>query len=245
MSPHLHKIFVYKNNAPQNDIVINLCEKAIKSAISNDYELCVLDKNNVANYIDFELLNFDSNKINLSTFNKDYLFLCILYCNGGIIIEPDVILTKDFSEIFNLLEPCDLVVFGESFSKISKSFFMANKKALVLKELINNYVLNTKNTYNICLEVEINKLNNPKIVILDSEKTGYEIEKTIFGVSGDYIYKNCYFTSGVTVDEFFESTRGITKLKYPLTPTKYKNMKINEFLKQDILIAKIFNKLLS
>ena len=88
-------------------------------------------------------------------------------------------------------------------------------------------------------------MNTQEIMVLDAEKFGYVMEKTLFGVSGNYVYKNCYFANDVSVEEFFENTKGIVRLNHTLTPIVYQKMQIQEFLEQDILISKVFNKLLA
>ena len=246
MENSLKKIFLYKDNARKNDVVTELCEKVIKTTIHQEYELHILDEENIKSYINFDLLEIDSNQFDFKIFNKDFLFLCIMYCHGGIIIYSDTVLSKNFSDIFILLDNVDLVVFGDCCSKIYEGFFMANKGALILKNLIKKYLTYTKNNHDgSILEIATNDLNTSEIMILDAEKFGYTLEKTLFGVSGNYIYQNCYFTNGVSVGEFFENTKGITKLQHTLAPIEYRNMPVEEFLNQDILLAKVFNKLLA
>jgi len=83
-----------------------------------------------------------------------------------------------------------------------------------------------------------------KIVVLDAEKNGFLGEKSLFGVSGSYIYQNCYFKNIVELQEFLQVFQGIVALEESWIPDKYQKLTQEEFLEEDLLISKIFKTLL-
>ena len=76
--------------------------------------------------------------------------------------------------------------------------------------------------------------------MLDAEKDGYLVEKALFGVSSNYLYRDFYFSNKYSLDDFFLKTCGVSALRNSATPKEFKLMSEKEFLKQDILLAKLF-----
>jgi len=243
----LTKIFLYKNNSQKQNKFLDLCVEITKNNICSGFEFCILDENNFENYIDSNLLKQNSNKENIY-FHKNYIASSVLYTHGGIFIDSDVIITKQFYNQLKLLEKKQLVFGGNTYLNFSTSFWMAQKKSFILSELINKYnlyssVINEDVENNILLETV--NIYDDLISIIDAEKSGYLMEKTLFGVTGKYIYQKLYFSDSTNIEDFFDNFNGIVKLDNEFTPDIYKNMNRDEFLKQDILLSKIFKNLLT
>lgn len=240
MKNQVSKIFIYKNNAQKKSLFSDLCTEIIKKNIPNSCEIIILDTKNIKKYINKNLLK----KINKTQtqLSFDFLIFCVLYCNGGFFLKNDVLITKK-SELFcELLSKFDLVCFENTLTKTSTNFLIANKNSNTLQKIICD-----KSNYNSTFEDIINKIqdNYPNnIITLDNEKSSYLMEKRVFGVTGKFTYQQCYFSNTISLLDFFENFKGIVLLNEKYTPKKYKNMPKNEFLNQDILISKIFNKLL-
>lgn len=241
MKNQISKIFIYRNNTQKQNLFFNLCIEVIKKNCINSFEIHIINNQNIKNYIDKNLLDkINSHKKRPSL---EFLFFCVLYCNGGIFLQPEIILTKDFFYQLTLLNHFDLVFFAESLEQISKNFIMANKYSIVLTKLINNKSNFSDSFENITNNIKNNYAN--KIIILDNEKSAYLMEKKLFGITGKLIYQKCYFSNIVPFSDFWEKFNGILSINSKYTPKEYQNMDKQEFLKQDILISKIFNKLLS
>lgn len=244
------KIFVYKNNAPKYNIYWDLCLDALKNNISNDFELHILNKENIHKYINHEFLNKDFiNKNELCIKDLDYLKFCILYLHGGIFLDGETIINKDFSPYLNLLNNFDLVVFGESANKLHKGLIMANKNAPILKNIIlrqDFYLNKTDINYFSTLAIEdvLKYYDTTSYIVLDTEKSGYLMEKAMYGICNEITYNNCYFSNDIKLNEFFEKFSGVVALKKEYLPQNYSKMNKKDFLKQDILISKIFKNFL-
>jgi len=141
----------------------------------------------------------------------------------------------------------ELIVFGESLVKISKKFIMAKKNSDILRLLMDKRKNLNKNdifSWSKILADCNDDFDFNKIVVLDAEKNGFLGEKSLFGVSGSYIYQNCYFKNIVELQEFLQVFQGIVALEESWIPDKYQKLTQEEFLEEDLLISKIFKTLL-
>ena len=86
--------------------------------------------------------------------------------------------------------------------------------------------------------------NSLSAIVLDCEESGYLMEKAMYGVSNSYLYKKYYFSDICSIEDFIKITKGITFLQTNNTPKIYNKMSEDEFLKQEILLSKIFRVLL-
>lgn len=245
------KLFTYISNKKKDCLLAKLCIKTWQKFLASDFEIIVLDEENLSLYVDSELVKKCS-KLSDNLYSQ-IVALSALYFNGGIFLAPSVISTKRVDGLCELLHQHSLCVFGRSQLVLTSGFMMAKKQESLLKEIIekicryeyvDKFDMNTNAPYNIFQGV-LREVPREKVLVLDDEKFGYLMEKTLFGVSGRYIFENCYFTNAVSVDEFLQNSCGLTYLNLDYVPPKFIKMQESEFLLSDLMLPKLFNKLLS
>ena len=246
------KIYTYLcQNSPQ---YFNLCIKTWKKSLKNKYEIIILNEENISSYLpDVFLKVFSDKRIkeNKVPYFYSYLSSVILHKNGGIFLQPDMIMTKEFETQLILLENCDFVAFSNGKNNICSGCIMANKHSKVLDELIRRYRFMDfllplfVSSENFILNDVIKYFPQNDVLLIDSEDAGYCMEKSMYGVSGKYLYEKYYFSDICNIDEFFNHTRGLTALNDNFTPQKYRKMNENEFLSQNILLSYIFKEILT
>lgn len=248
------KIFVFKDEE-YNLPYINLCLKNLKRYLPSGFELIILDEKNVYDFVDFEFRNdkiLDSKNKICGAFKDNYynyVKALVLYHNGGLFLDADTIVTEKFDIPFELLGVANLVAYLDGVENVCSGYLLANKHSPILEELIRRYQIDfylqqncffVEKNKNFILNDVINNFNKSDVVLLDAEKNGYLIEKTLFGISSAHLYRDFYFSNKYSVDDFFSNTCGISALKNSETPEKYRIMSENDFLKQDILLARLF-----
>lgn len=221
---------------------LSLCIKTWRKNIPEDYEIVKLNSKNLSDYIPNNILPDPTRASSSFSHFFDYIASAVLFCNGGIFLSPEVIMTQSFysSGLLDesLLEKTDLVLFGrEKGREICKGFMMANKGSKILK-----YFLESKD--NISLSELLRGTSEGHVISLDAEDSGYLMELAMYGVFSEYIYQRYYFTNIGSTKDFFKASRGITYLNSAWTDEKYNKMSENEFLKQDILLSKIFKSII-
>ena len=246
-------IFTFLNPAEKTPDYIKLCLKTWKKYVPEGYCIVTLDNQNLKNYIPPELLNkniIDNISANYSDLIYEYIAAAVLYCNGGIFLSPGIIMTDKFSPPEILLSKFEIVLYGNSKAAPSPGFMMARKNASILEELLRrlaffSYLPETDNYKPFTLLKDMLKEDNSlSAIVLDCEESGYLMEKAMYGVSNSYLYKKYYFSDICSIEDFIKITKGITFLQTNNTPKIYNKMSEDEFLKQEILLSKIFRVLL-
>lgn len=249
MNSFSKKIFTFQYLTEQKNgkSYTNLFIKSWKNNLPDDYEIVILTSDNIEQYTSG---NLPSNYKERSISNfYDYIAAIVLYENGGIFVDPTTIFTKKFSELQQLFEHADTVLFGDSPCNVHSGFIKSDKNSDFIEELIRRYRFdsylehnnNVKRNY--IINDVLRNFDKSKVVVIDSEKSGFRFEKSLYGVSDRHLFQSCYFTTQHTIDEFFEINKGIAGLDIEHTPEKYINMDENEFLKQKILLAEILKKI--
>ena len=247
-----NKIFVFGLYTQTIPPYLNLCLKTWRKNLPDGYEIIFLNENNIYDYIPAKflpLMHTESNCI-LRAYFYEYISAAVLYYNGGIFLDRDVIITEKFLPPDILLSRYNLVLYGNSAFDICHGFMMANQYCPLLKELMNRLVLLLKNPAprnfkkNEVLKNVLKDYLLQDTLVLDAEETGYCMEKAMYGVFSSYLYNRYYFTDIGNVEDFCNVTKGITALNDSFSPEKYRQMSEKEFLNQEILLAKIFKVIL-
>ena len=253
MNDEKNFIFTYLNLPKESPSYINLCIKTWQKYIPEGYNVAILNPENLKNYISSEILNkniYDRISSDFSFLAYEYIAAAVLYCNGGIFLEPGIIMTEKFSPPEILLSKFEIILYGSSKTNICPGFIMAKKESEILEELLRRltfflYLPETKNYRHLMLLKDMLKENySSTAVVLDCENTGYLMEKALYGVCNSYLYSKYYFSNICSIEDFIKTTKGLTFLQVQNTPEIYKKMSEQEFLKQDILLSKIFKTLL-
>lgn len=222
---------------------LNLCIKTWQKNISDDYEVVKLNSKNISSYIPQNKLP-DPTRAKCSFLHfLDYVSAAVLFYNGGIFLSPEIILTNNFCEKIlvdeTLLQRTDLVLFSRSQKhEFCSGFMMANKGSKILGKYLKSFETQS-------LSEVIKDVNLREVIFLDPEECGYLMESSMYGVYNEYIYSKYYFADICATEDFFKTSKGITCLNSSWTPEKYKKMSEQEFLGQDILLAKIFNEIMA
>ena len=233
---------------------LNLCIKTWYKNLPDGYKIVVLTQENIQGVLPESVINslfsLDYREKKLPYF-VDYLAASVLFFNGGIFLDADTIVTEKFFPQEILLRSTNLILFSDGANNVCSGFMMANKNAPVLEELIRRYTFAkylpavSNSRRNFIINDTIKDFKERDALLLDCEASGYYMEKTIYGMGGEYLYQKYYFSNICSVRDFFEHTKGIVALHNSLTPEKYKHMGIEEFLKQDILLSKILKSILT
>jgi hypothetical protein len=88
---------------------IKLCFETFKKHLNEKYKVIILDQNSVKKYLP-EVRN-DLNDLLIAQ-KVDYYRIALLYKYGGIWVDADTIIMRDFDEIFDKLKTNDFVGFG-------------------------------------------------------------------------------------------------------------------------------------
>lgn len=244
------KIFTYLDFEPEKiPPYLNLCIKTRRKYLPDGYETVILNKKNLAKYLPKNLLPGHRNKCSFPHF-FDYLSALVLYENGGIFMDADTIMTDSFCEYLPIFERRDVVLFGMNKFNICPGFIKAEKKSPFIEELIRRYIFKSylpvqKNSKrNFVINDVMSYFDEEDVTVLDCEKTGYYMEKSIYGVFDSYLYKQYYFENYSPLEDFIKTAKGLTALHNSLTPQKFKTMDEKKFLNQEILLSKIFKTIL-
>ena len=246
-------IFTFLNPTEKTPDYIKLCLKTWHKYAPADYCIVTLDNQNLKDYIPPELLNkniTDNISANYSDLICEYIAAAVLYSNGGIFLSPGIIMTDKFSPPDILLSKFEIILYGSSKTNPSPGFMMAKKNASILEELLRRLIFFTylpePQNYkpHMLLKDMLQEDYSTSAVALDCEENGYLMEKAMYGVSNSYLYKKYYFSDICAIEDFIKTTKGITFLQTNNTPKIYNKMSEDEFLKQNILLSKIFRVLL-
>lgn len=180
----------------------------------------------------------------------EYIAAAVLYYNGGIFLDADIIMTDKYTPAEILLSSYNAVLYGYSRNDICAGFLMSKKESFFLEELMRRLLffmhLPEPGTYkrNFVLNNVLKDTVCDEVVVLDCEETGFRMEKAMYGVYDSYLYNKYYFSNISSIEDFIKITKGITALSNSMTPKEYKDINEEEFLNKDIFLAKIFKVLL-
>jgi L-rhamnose mutarotase len=250
--------------------MLTLCIKTWKKFFTN-YKIIILDYEKTREYLGETLFSSIICKNMTLPIQSDAIRVAILNKYGGIWMDTDTIVCNNkFIKQFNEFE---LAMIGEEKYKFQYiGFIFAHKNSSLLsvwqKEIINKvkqykYILaNLKNTSNwqnswkkvhslfyLSYDIMNPLLKNEtgkKYFRLDSSKINCFPERTLSKnnrLKYNQLYKEYFFQKG-DPNVLIKNTKGLILLHNSWTPLKYKHMSEKEFLKQDILISKLFKKLL-
>lgn len=246
------KIFTFLNDT-DHPPYLNLCIKTWHLNKPENYEIKILNNDNLHEALPKDALAKFQKQTGQCSFPHfiDYLAALVLYHNGGIFLDADTIFTQKIDTNDVLLNSTDLVVFAQNKKDICSGYMMANKDSAILEEIIRRYEfasylpINNNQKRNFIISDAAKEFSLNDILYLDCEDCGYLMEKTLFGVSSDYIYKKYYFYDICSTSDFFKNSKGITALRNTITPDNYKKMTEQEFLSQDILLSKVLGRILN
>ena len=245
-----NKIFTFINFENIIPPYINLCIKTWELNLQKDYQIIVLTPENINRYIDKNFLTESVvNPINpYSSAYCDYISFLAIYCNGGIFLDADTIITDGFNPDFDMLNDYETVFFGRN-NKIIPGFIMSKKNSKILEELILRYRIAhhlpfIKRKRDILINNSIKNSLLKDFLTIDNSHSAYKLELLLEDNNKNNKYKDYYFTSKYSIENFLKNNKGIAALQNSATPAKYKKMSESEFLEQDILLSKIFKVLL-
>ena len=242
------KVFTFLQTESLESAYLNLCLKTWEKNFSEDYEIIAINKQTLSNYISEKY--FKTVK-NITPEVINYIKACVLYSNGGIFMNSDTLLLKEFYLPEEMLDNYDTVVFGNSPVSACLGFMMAQKGSIVLKEYITRLektlqqqeqtFINTNKVFNDMLSEGYNS----KVLVIDAESSGYLPEKALYGVVGENLRAQLLFSSNVDAEDIYNNTKGIVSVHCKKISEEYLNMDEDEFLSQNTLLAQILNKCLN
>ena len=242
------KVFTFLQTESLEPAYLNLCLKTWEKNFSEDYEIIPLSVQNLRNYISEK--NFKIVK-NITPEVINYIKACVLYSNGGIFMDTDTLLLKEFYLPEEMLDNYATVVFGNSPVSACLGFMMAQKGSIVLKEYITRLervLLQQEQTSSNGNEIFNDMLSegyNSKVLVIDAESSGYLPEKALYGVVGENLRAQLLFSSNVDAEDIYNNTKGIVSVHCKKISEEYLNMDEDEFLSQNTLLAQILNKCLN
>lgn len=248
-----------------------LCIKTWKKYLP-DYEIKILNYKSVKYYLGESIFSSIICPNMTIPIQVDAIRVALLKKFGGIWIDADtIILNRSFFEKLNNFE---LIMLGDVKTKIPNIgfIFAANNSYLIknwLKSIIQkvklykkNIITNEKNfiyqtsfnesiSWNYLGNGIINHLvrniTGNKFLLLDRKKMQAFPELIIFKHSSENMiqkYQRLYFQKG-DPQLVLKLSKYIILLHNSWTPSKYKTMSEEDFLKQDILLSKLFTYILN
>lgn len=198
----------------------------------------------------------------------DAIRVALLKIYGGLWMDTDsIILNGNFTkELLNY----ELTMIGEEKNRFQyMGFIFASQNSSILNDWlnkiinkVNNYryiLLNDSNSSDLLKKIKhfdylgnaivdplLKKINGKKYFRLDSRKINPFPERNFLKNSSEdnkQKYRTFYFQKG-DPKIILNNTKYLILLHNSWTPSKYKKMSENEFLKQDILLSKLLSKLL-
>lgn len=251
MQTEKYKIFTFVDFKDVVPPYLILCIQTWRRSLCDKAEIIILNRNNVTDYIDCYLLTesvLNPFKPNNPMF-YDYMALLVLYCNGGIYIDADTIMTDAFVPDFSLLNDYEAAVYYSPNTGVCCGFLMAERYSPLLEELIRRYRFENYLPYrniarNSIFQDVLYKSYKEQTFFYDAISSGYLSEAKEFGGFSENVYKRYYFSKDIPIENFLRNNRGIVSLHNSLTPEKIQTMTIKRLLRQNMLLSKIFRVLL-
>ncbi|MBS4759709.1 MAG: hypothetical protein KHX03_03310 [Clostridium sp.] len=239
------KIYTFFSAGDEMIPYSGLCLKTWKKNLPKDYEIEIINNSKIFSYISRNLLPGPIEAVCSSPLFFDYLALNVLYNNGGIFLRPHIVMTEKFKPCELLIESSDLVFYyNMDLYNCCPGFYMAKRGSLLLKNMLDRFFTASDMCLSKIFFHSLRDVKYGRFLGIDAENTGFLMEKSLFGVYNEYIHKKYYFTDICSWDEFVKTSKGLTLLNCLWLPEKYKKMGEFEFLNQNILLSKIFKKIL-
>ena len=247
-----------------------LCIKTWKKYLP-DYEIKLLDYKSVKYYLGESLFSSIICRNMTLPIQVDAIRVALLKKFGGIWIDADTIILN--REFFEELKDFELIMLGTEKTKIPNiGFIFAAYNSYLIKEWLKTIIkkvklykeyINTNSTNNIDKKYfkELNSWNylgngiindliknakRKEFLLLDRNKIHAFPELILFGNSSENIlekYQRLYFQRG-DPQIILKESKSIILLHNSWTPSRYKTMSKEEFLKQDILLSKLLTYVL-
>ena len=264
-----HYIFTFWE--PHNTIpgIIKLCIKTWKKYLPNDYNVIILDYNNLKYYLSLKLINKILCKKMSLPLQADAIRVAILLKYGGIWMDCDTIITN--TKFINLINDSNLSFFGNSKQNIINiGFIYAKKNSIILKNWMDGIILRNRiYKYRLFLKTifpikafikSFNKLlswdylgngilnqiiktaPNNSYKIIESREAYIFPEIFLHNGSAYKSYLEFYFSKrNYEPESLLKINKGLLMLHNSWIPKKYKNMSEEEFLHQDIMLSHLFS----
>ena len=255
------KIFTFWEPINKIPGYILLCIKTWKAFLP-EYDVQILDYNRVKNYIGDYIFSKIISKNMTLPIQADAIRIALLKKFGGIWMDPDTIISN--GDFLKNLEKYELVMIGEK-DKQHVGFIFASNNSSIINCWFNEIIRRVKivKRYEQILKKRkrvkwnylgngiIDKLlkqdiHNKKFFRLDKNKLNVFPEISFFensALNEVQKYKKFYFQKG-DAKLIIKSVKGIIMLHNSWTPKKYKTMKEDEFLKEDILLSQLLARIL-
>lgn len=262
MSKLIFTFWEPKNKMPA---YIELCLETWRKFLP-EYEIVILDYSNIEKYLGKHF--YSSVLYNFFSLPKqaDAIRAAILEKYGGIWLDADTIITSnEFNKLLETNSEFILIDKHIAFISAKRNAYILKKwvynikfRLLLYKHIARNYYKKTKKfipffekwdylgngIINRYLKKRYKRFyhsisSNQKNILL--EKTWKE--KNNIDISKRDAYEAFYFSNNVEIN-LDEVNSGLVLLHNSWTPEKYKNMGKEEFLKQDITLAKLLKTLL-
>ena len=229
-----------------------------------EYDIIILDYKSIKKYIDDELFSEIICKQMPLPIQADAIRVALLKKYGGIWMDVDTIITN--RQFIRGLDKYELVMIGDKLTKSQHiGFIFAQANSTILSEWLNKIVINIKYfrkmksmSNKLLTNISFNYLGNgiiDPIVRNITNKTFFRLDKYEINalpelkffenssLNNIQKYKLFYFEKREP-KTILNKTKGIILLHNSWTPLNYKKLSENEFLKQDILLAKLLSSIL-
>lgn len=266
------KKYIFTFWEPKEEIpgFLQLCIKTWEKFLV-DYEIIVLDYNLTKLYIGEDLFSKIISKDMPIMVQSDAIRIAILNKFGGIWFDADTIVLN--GEFIKCFQDFELAMIKNKTGFHYISFIYASKNSVIINEWLKKIIYNVHKFKNIINNREnttnwkqswkkvnvwyylgngiidnlIRNFRGKHYFGIEWEKLGVFPEMKYFENTSLNIYqtyKSFYFTKG-DPDIALNISKGLIFLHNSWTLSKYKNMSEEEFLSKDILLSKLFAKLLN
>ena len=269
---NIKRIFTFWEPHQKIPGYLRLCIKTWKKVLP-EYEIIILDYNNIKYYIEEPILsNILCKKMSLKI-QSDAIRVAILKTFGGLWLDLDtILLNKQFLFGFNNYDLVMFGSQKEKQQHIG--FIYSTKNCSIMNDWLEGITRNVKiykkflnNNRNIndsglknffrkkyswnylgngIIDLIVKNTTNKHFLRLDKYKMNIFPEiKNLDNISFNHRYKynNFYFRKGdpkIIINE----SKGIILLHNSWTPNKFKKMSEKRFIKQDIILSKLFAQIL-
>ena len=248
---------------------ISLCIKTWKKNLPNNYKVIVLDYHNLKDYLNDKIINEIFDKQMSLSIQADAIRVAVLQKYGGFWIDADTIITN--SSFMNMFYDSDLIMFGNSKRKILNiGFIYASSNSTIIKDWLNNIIRRTRiykqrlflkqifkfkplDQYFKKLKVanylgngiinEIVKNTSTRSFKLLERDEAYAFPDQLLYKEPVKSYQNFYFTKG-DPEPILRKCKGVLLLHNSWTVSTYKKMSEKEFLQQNIMMSRLFLRIL-
>ena len=258
------KQFIFSFWEPHEKIpgYLKLCIKTWEKFLP-DYNIIILDYKNVKAYLGETLFSNIISKTMSLPIQADAIRVALLNKFGGIWLDADTIITD--GKFIKKLKNFELSMLGEEKSQIQNiGFIVSSSNSSIIKEWLNEiiYKVNYYNTHylnskkrkkikwnylgNGIIDRLVKNTTSKKFFRLDRNKMNALPEIKYFensSLNNMQRYKRFYFRKG-DPQFIIKKAKGIILLHNSWTPLKFKKMTEEEFLKQDILLSRLLDKIL-